>query len=265
MKNTKAEVMFCKILFAVTFILSCLTMNSDHLSGYFSSGGNAVIFTRYALIIMFVFIASIINRNRLDYLSRLVPCSTVIITALLIFDYYVTKISGSQFLYSVWWIGAIFIANATVFITITLFGKNGYKAFYNRFWIGFTPIYLFLIKLCFFRAPFGSEKSLNLELGNGTFLMLKAFLNNFHVSFEAPLIFFGNLLIFIPVPFILSVIFKKIKEYQLVIIGILIPFVIEGYQYFFECGNTDIDDIVLNIGGFVIGYIIYRIIKKTRL
>lgn len=265
MEKTKKEILFCKIFFAITFILSCFTMNSDKLPGYFHSGGNVIIFSRYIFIIICVFVASILNRNNLDFLKKFVPCSTITISAIVVFDYYITQFSGSQFLYRVWWIASVFIANATVFIAITLFGKGDYKGFYKGFWFGFIPIYLFLFGLCFFRTPFGNDASTNFVIGNGTFLMLKAFVNNIHVSFEAPLIFFGNLLVMIPIPFIISIIFKRINSFGILIIGLIIPFIIEAYQYFFKCGNTDIDDIILNIFGFIVGFIIYSVIKKKRL
>lgn len=265
MTKEKYRDSFEKIFFAITFILSCFTMNSDRLNGYFKSGGNVIILTRYFLIIIFILIATLMNREKLNFLKRFVPCSTAVITAILIFDYYVTKISGSQFLYRVWWIGAVFITNAVVFLVITIFGKGDYKGFFKSFWIGFTPIYLFLLILCFARQPFAHIDSINLKIGQGTFLMLESFLNDINVSFEAPLIFFGNLLILIPIPFILSAFFNRINDKIIFAIGMIIPFIIEGYQYFFKCGDTDIDDIILNASGFIIGYAIYILIKKTRL
>ena len=264
MKNFSKDI-FKRLFFILVFIPACFTTNSNNLSGYLSAGGSVVIIFKYLLIFSFVFIATLLNRDGIDFLSKFVPISTVSITALLIFDYYVTKLSGSQFLFRVWWIGTIFVANSAVFLAVTINNKDErYRKFHSRFWLGFTPIYVFLLFICFVRAPF-SSMSTNFVLGNGTFLMFKAFFKNVHTSFEAPLIAFGNYLIFVPLASILSVLFSKIKSGAILITGIIIPFIIEGYQFIFECGNVDIDDIVLNISGFILGFIIYLIVKKNHL
>ena len=91
--------------------------------------------------------------------------------------------------------------------------------------------------------------------------MLKAYLNSPFHDFEPPLIFFGNLLVFIPLPFILSTLFKNISPRWMLAIGGAIPPLIEAYQMVFECGDTDIDDIILNWAGFLIGFIIYKLIS----
>lgn len=263
MKNDKSKHnIVCFIFFALTFILSCCTMNSDKVGGYLHDGGNVIIITKYTLIFVFTLFASLINKNNVKLISKFILIASWIITAIIIFDYYVTQISGSQFLFRVWWIGSVFVAQAAVFIGITAIKPKEYNKFFKRFWVGFLPNYLFLTGLCFIRAPYTSELSVNLQIGNGTFVMLKAFLNDIHVSFEAPLIFFGNLAIFIPISFILYSIFKNIKDWVICSIGILIPILIEGYQYIFKCGNVDIDDLILNWAGFLIGFLIYKIVRK---
>lgn len=253
------------ILFYVSFALSCFTMNSDRLNGYCRAQGNVFIFFRYAMIFLFVFAGVIINRKQIDKIIKFIPIATIVSTGILIFDYYVTQISGSQFLYRVWWIGSIFVANAGVFLATTIIAKGErYKKFFKSFWIGFSPIYFFLLFLCFARKP-SNNLTINLEIGQGTFLMLKAFLQDIHISFEAPLIFFGNLLVFIPLPFIIKAFFDKVKVGYILIIGLLLPILIESYQYAFKCGNVDVDDVILNQLGFIIGFALLWIIRRNRL
>lgn len=253
-----------KLIFAVTFILSCFTMNSDHLIGYWGSKSSVYILARFGMIIFFVFTASIINAKNIGFISKFVPSAILIITALLIFDYYATNISGSQFLFRAWWIAYIFTAEVTFFLAISIYKTPEYKTLYYNFWYGFTPLYVFTIIICFLRAPF-TARTINAIPFQGTFLMLKAFIHNPHISFEAPLIFFGNLFIFAPLPFVISAILKKIKPLQLAAIGLLAPIFVEGYQYVFQCGDVDIDDLILNWFGFLIGFILQQIIKKHRL
>ncbi|MBQ9530730.1 MAG: VanZ family protein [Eubacterium sp.] len=250
--------------FGIAFILSCFTMNSDNLGGYWESNGMPKIMLRYLLIFVFLTFLTIINKTNFSFISKFVKYTLFGITPLVIFDYYVTEFSGGQFLYRVWWISYIIIAAATVFSVATIIKPKEYKCFYYEFWQGFLPIYLFTLFICFLRTPFTSLTT-NYIIGNGTLLMLKAIIRNPHIDFEPYLIFFGNVIIFIPLPFILSAFLKKIKPYQLVLIGLITPFIVEGYQYFLKCGDVDIDDIILNWLGYFIGMGIYLIIKKRLL
>lgn len=255
----------CKTFFIITFLLSCMTMNSDNLFGYLENQGTVFLMIKLTLVFISVFTASIINRKNIEFITKFEPKAVIAITILLIFDYYVTQLSGSQFLFRVWWIAAIFIAQAALFLALSVFNKdkNKYIVFYKHFWYGFTPLYLFTLSICFLRNPFHGGRTMHTVPFHGTFLMLKAFINDINVSSEAPLIFFGNLLIFIPLPFILFSFFKKAKPVHIALIGFATPILIEGYQYIFSCGDVDIDDLILNWAGFFAGFVIQRIIDKN--
>ena len=258
--KTKAS----KILFALVFILSCLTMNSSEFKGYNGSHGTAFLFLKFAVVIIFVLWATLENLKNIDFISKTVNITLLVITPILIFDYYVTQFSGNQFLYRVWWIAFIMIASATVFLTLTFRNNTYYKRFYYSFWKSLTPLYIFTLIIGFLRIP-NTSLTTNFKPGQGTFLMLKAIINNPGIDFEPYLLFFGNIIIFLPLPLILSAFFKKIKPYQLVLIGLTAPFLAEGYQYFFKCGDVDIDDIILNWLGFFIGLALEQVIKKRLL
>ncbi len=252
-----------KLIFIVFYLFSMFSMHSDNLGSYWGNNGTPYMFFRFFLIILIMSFATIINRKNVEFITRFVPSSMLIITALMIFDYYVTEFSGSQFLYRVWWIAYIIVTQMTVFITGTFVLKSGYDELYTKLWRAFTPLYLFVFVICFVRHP-GSSYIINTELGKGNFNMLLSFLKDVHISFEAPLMFFGNIVIFTPLPFILSAVSKKFTPPAIMIIGFLTPFIVEGYQLIFKCGQVDIDDIVLNFGGFLISYIIYALIYKHK-
>lgn len=264
MIKTKVYDSLWKVLFLITLIGSCFTMNSNKLNGYMGSNGTPFLIFKIIFIVSLMLIATIENRSNIAFISKVEPITVGITSALVIFDYYVTQISGGQFLYRVWWMVSIFTAEIVVFLTITITSSKDkdYYKFYKRFWIGFIPLYCFILVLCFARSPFADNRSVNLELGQGTFLMLKALLESIDVTFEAPLIFFGNLTIFLPMPFIINVLAKKTRPSILALIGIMIPILIEGYQYIFSCGNVDIDDVVLNWLGFFIGLILLIIMSN---
>lgn len=268
MKDQKSSSVWQKAIFAITTLLACLTTESNNLKGYLGSGhGTVFIMFKLILIISFVFIVTLINESNIKFISKYMPIMVNIITAMVIFDYYVTHYSGSMFLFNVWWMMSILSCEAAVFVAVTLSHNttDDYNEFYKKFFIGFTPLYVFVLILCFARTPFTGELTVNTRLGNGTFLMLKAFLNDVNVSFEAPLIFFGNLVILSPLPLIINAISKRIKPWMITCIGLVIPYAIEGYQYLFKCGDVDIDDIVLNQLGLIIGIIIMLIINKYKL
>lgn len=262
MSLTKTK--FQKLFFAVVFLLSCFTMNSDNLGGYMQNKSTVFIFVRYILIIVFVCIAAYINKNNSSFVSKFAPVAVCVATAACVFDYYVTKFSGSQFLYTVWWIASVFIAQAALFTVFTAVKISDYKRFYRNFWLGFIPMYIFILFLCFAREPFSVERTVNIIPFQGTFLMLKAFIKNPQVSFEAPLIFFGNLVIFIPLPFVIKRILEKASAFLIGVIGFVAPILIESYQYLFYCGDADVDDLILNWAGFAVGFVLYSILMNKK-
>lgn len=69
-----------------------------------------------------------------------------------------------------------------------------------------------------------------------------------------------NILLFIPFGFLVSLL--NYKKHQVLISALLISLTIEVLQYF-NGRFTDIDDIIWNVSGAVMGYIISMIIKKA--
>ena len=75
----------------------------------------------------------------------------------------------------------------------------------------------------------------------------------------------GNVAMFIPVGIIFSVVYKKLNTHKKVIFaGICFSFIIEIIQLPFYDRVTDIDDLILNSLGFLIGYALYILVKNKR-
>ena len=73
----------------------------------------------------------------------------------------------------------------------------------------------------------------------------------------------GNLLMFIPMGILLSLCFKNFKKKNMFKYAILIPLAIEVIQL--VVGRSfDIDDLVMNFLGIVIGYYIVELVKKLK-
>lgn len=78
-----------------------------------------------------------------------------------------------------------------------------------------------------------------------------------YVSFKSFFLnIFGNIFAFVPMGFLFNKYFKKSSISFL--LSFLIIFSIESIQFFFKLGIFDVDDILLNIFGSVLGIIIYR-------
>ncbi|WP_394805603.1 VanZ family protein [Hymenobacter tibetensis] len=74
---------------------------------------------------------------------------------------------------------------------------------------------------------------------------------------------FGNIIIFIPLAFFLVNIFGVYTKRQIIVIGFCISFSIEFIQFLLEIGVPDIDDLLLNVTGVVIGIYLYKILWSS--
>ena len=63
----------------------------------------------------------------------------------------------------------------------------------------------------------------------------------------------GNILLFIPIAFIFTSIFRIYKLSTILISSLILSFIIESLQYIFEVGYADVDDIILNVTGAAAG------------
>jgi len=78
----------------------------------------------------------------------------------------------------------------------------------------------------------------------------------------------GNILLLVPIPVYLNYYLKQSKIFNHLLTGFVISFVFEGIQYLTNTLSrypnrvVDIDDIILNVTGVLLGYLIMMIIKK---
>jgi len=84
----------------------------------------------------------------------------------------------------------------------------------------------------------------------------------FHVFYYDKIEFikniFGNIILFIPYGF-LGVLYPKLNQFnRLYITFFIIINIVEFSQYYFQRGFADIDDIILNTFGVIIGFFIYK-------
>jgi len=76
----------------------------------------------------------------------------------------------------------------------------------------------------------------------------------------------GNVVMFVPLGFFLPCIFHRLRSFwKTVASAFIIIAAIELIQYFSGLGSLDIDDLILNLPGALIGYLIYRLIQKYKI
>ncbi|MCM3253622.1 VanZ family protein [Priestia aryabhattai] len=74
----------------------------------------------------------------------------------------------------------------------------------------------------------------------------------------------GNVFLFVPTGFILPIKFKKLNSlFKTALIGLFISILIEYIQLFIPHRWTDIDDVILNTTGTIIGYKLFCFYVKS--
>jgi glycopeptide antibiotics resistance protein len=82
---------------------------------------------------------------------------------------------------------------------------------------------------------------------------------------EALLNLVGNTTMFIPLGIVWPSVFKKLNTHGKVIAaGVGVSLIIEVLQLPFYGRDTDIDDLILNSLGYLMGYGIYLLVRKLR-
>lgn len=74
---------------------------------------------------------------------------------------------------------------------------------------------------------------------------------------------FGNVFMFIPLGLFLPLLFATFRKlWKTLLISVLIITAVELLQLFTLLGSCDVDDLILNLLGCFLGYILYKLIKK---
>ena len=75
----------------------------------------------------------------------------------------------------------------------------------------------------------------------------------------------ANIIMFMPFGFLAPLFMKRNKVWQILIYGIITSFLIEVLQVGLAVGTGDIDDVILNAFGTLIGFGIYKLIYSVAL
>ena len=90
-------------------------------------------------------------------------------------------------------------------------------------------------------------------------------LMDYEVRREALLNVIGNSFLFLPVGIVFPIVYRKLNtHWKVIAAGVGTSLSIEILQLLFFDRVTDIDDLILNSAGYLLGYSIYLLVKKAK-
>ncbi len=97
---------------------------------------------------------------------------------------------------------------------------------------------------------------------------LHSYINMFLLDWKNSAVFIweqiiGNVVVFIPVGFIVSDLLSKKRFIICVLSGLSLSFLIEMMQFLFETGKAEVDDIINNTLGAVFGFLIFSAVQSV--
>ncbi|MCL2696221.1 MAG: VanZ family protein [Clostridiales bacterium] len=123
-------------------------------------------------------------------------------------------------------------------------------------WVIFALYIAAVLRLTVFRggAALYAERQLNLVLAEN---LIRVWQSGNRFDFFRQ--FWGNIGCFVPFGFLLPLLMKRPRFLTVAAIGAGFSLAIEVTQYFSRMGVAELDDLILNTLGVVIGYLIYRL------
>ena len=257
-------------LLTVIFFISCVSAMIEQslflkhvLQDNFGEYSYLLSISKYIISFIIIVVLTYILKEYKRVFTLYIPLCIIIVSAITYYDLLIGQHLLYNYSYVLWECSSVSVSCIAVFTGTTLFLKDDYKTHFKRLWLAYLIIYLLILYTCFIRKPDSFEFSVNMTPGNGTFKFFGYMITHLSDMYII-LICIGNLLVFLPLPFIMKSISFRINDVIILITGLVFPILAETYQYIFKCGNVDIDDIILNLGGFIIGMILYRIIIKKK-
>lgn len=127
----------------------------------------------------------------------------------------------------------------------------------------FPFVYFILLGYAVFFAPRRRNHHYNYEINffpvkNSVHDFRELNLNDKKEVFNFYLNLFGNVVLFIPFSIIVMPLFRIDKLKMIILTALVFSTLIEVTQYSFQIGYADIDDVILNTAGAVVGFFLYK-------
>lgn len=134
------------------------------------------------------------------------------------------------------------------------------RLFVNRYYPVFINVYTVWILYMLFFLESRDFPQFPYEIKYVPFDTVKEYF--FHVFYYDKIEFvkniFGNIILFIPYGF-LGILYPKLNKFTwLFLTFFIIINIVEFSQYYLKRGMADIDDVILNTSGAIIGFVIYK-------
>lgn len=250
------------ILFAAVFSVACF-ITSKNIQGsifYYNTLNYQLLKT--AAIFILIFFVTILNKKNAEKMNNYVSLYIVAVGIIYFADNYTLQLSGSVTFFRLWWLSLIHIVFLAYYLGLLLIKNIDFNKLSVKALKGYSVLYAVSFIVVFLR-PISNNLTTNKTPGQGTLSYIN-YLIKYPNDSEILFLVVGNIIFFVPLSFLLQAYFPKIKIYQQLIIGFTIPFIVEGYQYIFRCGDVDIDDIILNFSGFLIGFLFLMLQNKIK-
>lgn len=254
------------ILFVAVYSAACF-LTSKNLQGnifYYNSLNFQLI--KSAAVFLLTFLVTAINSRNIKKINKFASIYIAAVGIIYFIDNYTFHLSGSPSFYRLWWLSLIHIVFLAYYLGLLTMKDIDFSTISVKALKGYSVLYTVSFIVVFLR-PISNNLTTNFVPGKGT-LSYISYLINYPNDSEMLFIVVGNIIFFLPISFLLQAYFPKIKTYQQLIIGFVLPFIVEGYQLLFRCGDVDIDDIIMNFSGFLFGYLMLifqnRIKKKKQ-
>lgn len=253
------------ILFAVIYSASCFITSKDIEGNIFYYNSLNFQLLKSTVIFILVFLVTIINRKNIEKINNYASIYTAAVGIIYFADNYTFHLSGSLTFFRLWWLSLIHIVFLAYYLGLFAMKEIDFNKLSVKALKGYSVLYAVSFIVVFLR-PISNNLTTNIVPGQGTLAYIN-YLMKYPNDSEILFLVVGNIIFFLPISFMLQAYFPKIKPYQQIIIGLALPFIVEGYQFIFKCGDVDIDDIIMNFSGFFIGYLLLIIqnrIKKEK-
>lgn len=249
-------------VFAAVFSFSCFLISREDINGIFGFNSFLYQLIKLSAVFILIFILTLLNKNNIDKISNYCRYFTMVVSVIYFIDSSFFRFSGTLY-YRLWWLLTIHIAVFAVYFAVLFIKNINFNLISSQLIKGYSILYTVSFVSVFLR-PMGEAATTNFIPGSGT-LKFIPYLISYPQDWSIWIITLGNVIFFIPIAFILKTLIPKIKLYQQIAAGLLMPVFIESYQLILKCGDVDIDDIILNFTGFLIGLLLLVIQNKIKL
>ncbi|MGN0457574.1 MAG: VanZ family protein [Eubacterium sp.] len=269
-KNNYAEILF----FLSVFFTSCLFMDTASHIGkstrpIFFFMDFRFVWLKVALAIILPLLATLlcyIKTKNIIYMADAAALVMTIFSVGFVLDYFTLKvlwrIEKTVVIYHLCY---ALLAYFTVFITVSAIGWlkkegiKGYSVFCHTFFIGFASVCVVcFVTIYFLNRSYGVQtEPINLIPFQGEFRFIRE-----HGFTKQVIRDIGNVFFFTAMAMMLSELVKKHKFAFGMLIPVVLSCLMEVFQYYAKCGDTDIDDIIANVLGTIVGLLIYKFIVE---